>query len=186
MGDIHYFLAHPRILKLQSVCFKIFIVLILLLIVLYVGTRSLRKVVLSEIEKFTDTKVTASSVKFSLFGTAKIDDLVVRAKGLDQPDNIILTAQNVRAKLSKLSLLTFRPRLDSLRISDFTFNAVYDMDWRIWNFASIKLISPKSHDFSEIPDIRLERGILQYSKIVNGVKRVAAGTPFEFISKPDK
>ncbi|MDD5459508.1 MAG: hypothetical protein PHF37_08970 [Phycisphaerae bacterium] len=182
--DIHHFLAHPKVLKLQSTCFKIFAVLIVLIGVLYMGVRSLRGVVLSQIEKFTGAEVTASSVKLGLFGDAKIDDLVVQSKGSNKPDDIILTAQNVYAEFSKLSLLILRPRLNNVRISDFTFNAVYDMDSGVWNLSSISL--PKAHDLRGIPSIQLERGILQYIKISEGLSRVAAASPLEFVFGADK
>src|SRR3989339_1928420 len=186
MTDIHHFLAHPKVLKFQSTCFKIFVAMVMLIGLLYAGARSLRGIVLSEIEKFTGTDVTASSVKFSLFGDAKINDIIVTSKGSNKTGDIILTAQNVYAKFSKLSLLILRPRLDSLRISDFSFNAVYNLDSGIWNLSSMHLPSPKSRNLSEIPNIRLERGILQYIKISDGLSRVAAASPLEFIFGADK
>lgn len=150
----------------------------LLWLVFILAGRALRKIAIAQIIELTNTRIKAESVDFNLDGSVFIEKLIVSPHQEQKYDDAILKAKTVYARFSVVSLLLLRPRLKEIKVNDFVFNALHDLDTGRWNIAALKIRAPKGTS-GKMPLVRLEGGTLQYSKISNGRPRVVAAVPLE-------
>ncbi|MBN2138987.1 MAG: AsmA-like C-terminal domain-containing protein [Sedimentisphaerales bacterium] len=132
---------------------------------------------ISQIAELTNTRIDTASVDFRNNGSVFIKELVITADETAESAQPILTAQNIRAQFSPGSLLRLRPSLRQIDVNDFVFNAQYDVDTNRWNLSSLKLNFPKTSDRKKMPTIRLQKGVLQYTKLAAGQVKTAASIP---------
>jgi len=165
-------------------------VLVVLLWLLYVlGGRALCYIAIRQIGDLTNTKIRTESVAFRTNGSVFIKKLVISPDEAEQGDESILETENVYARFSLRSLLLLRPRLKTIDVNDFVFNAQYDLDTGRWNLSALNIKPPKS-DPGRMPRVRLRAGTLQYAKLSNGRAKVALSVPvnarFGFNKEPEK
>ena len=150
-------------------------------------TRALQHIALAQIAELTKTRIEARSVDFDLNGSVFIEKLAIRPRrvaGRGRPgrerkyDDAILKAETVYARFGIGSLLLLRPRLKEIRVNDFVFNAISDLDTGKWNLSALK-IKPLKGGSGEMPIIRLKNGTLRYSKVSNGRLKVVAQVPLD-------
>jgi len=150
-------------------------------------TRALQHIALTQIAELTKTRIEARSVDFDLNGSVFIEKLAIRPRrvaGRGRPgrehkyDDAILKAETIYARFGIGSLLLLRPRLKEIRVNDFVFNAISDLDTGRWNLSALK-IKPLKGGSGKMPIIRLKNGTLQYSKVSNGRLKVVAQVPLD-------
>lgn len=139
--------------------------------------RALCTIAIFQISELTNTKITTSSVVFNLNGSVVIKGLKVRPEEKQTYDDTILTADRVYIRFNLISVLLRNPQLKSIIVKDFVLNAQQNVDTGQWNVSAVKLQLPKKDGDGQIPSVRLKRGILQYSKISNGVRKTIAAVP---------
>ncbi len=152
---------------------------------LYAG-KLLCRVALSQIGELTGTKISAGSIIYHANGTVFIDDLVVKPIRNRDPNTEIISAKKVFARFDKTSLLLIQPRLTTINVNDFVFNAAYDINTGWSNLSDLALKPSVKKGFRKIPNINLESGILQYVKIADGNEQVAMSVPIEADFKSDE
>jgi hypothetical protein len=161
------------------------VVLAILLALLFVlGGRALCKVALDQLASMTGTKITDDSVDFNLDGSVVIKNFQVKPDRESEHDETILQADTVYARFGLGSILMLRPRLEVVLVKDFIFNAQQDVDSGLWNVSDFELKGPRGKP-GRIPEIRLQGGSLQYSKLEDGELKVVAEMPVEARLGPD-
>ena len=145
--------------------------LVIWLLLTLVG-RGLCKQALKKLAQATNTQITTHSIALRLDGAITIRGLTIKSKD----NREILKAQKVRTDIALGSLLLFKPRINRIILSDFTLNLQYDQDEKIWNLTGLKGL--KSKGGGRIPLIRLNKGRLLYSKILEGQEKAAADISF--------
>jgi hypothetical protein len=149
----------------------------------------LRKVAIGQIVELTGAKVQARSVDVDLDGSVDIEKLVVRPHQSRGSEDAILKAERVYARFGIWSLILLRPRLREIKVNDFVFDAQYDSDTGRWNTYAFKIKPPKEAP-GLMPEVRLERGTVKYSKISTGRKQTVVSVPvdasFGPSDQPDK
>ncbi|MHC5062050.1 MAG: hypothetical protein ACYTFK_13310, partial [Planctomycetota bacterium] len=170
---------HQELHKKHIIYFVEGVVLAMLLAVLFIlGGRALCKVAIDQIASMTGTKITDDSVDFNLDGSVVIKKLVVRPDREKAYDDAILTAETVSARFGIGSILMFSPKLKAIEVRDFVFNAQQDVDSGDWNVSGFKFGTP-SGEPGDMPEISLEGGEFQYSKVEGGKIEVIATVPVE-------
>jgi hypothetical protein len=172
--------------KLKSTGFRRWLLRILKVLVLVAALwlvfvlmgRALCQIAVAQIIELTNTKIKAKSVDFNFDGSVFIEKLAVKPHKSQKHDDTILKAETVYARFSTGSLLLLRPRLKEIRVNDFVFNAQYDLDTDRWNISALKIKVPES-GLRKMPLVRLEKGILQYSKVSNGQVKAVAAVPID-------
>jgi hypothetical protein len=153
------------------------LILIALLWPLYIlGGRALCHIALAQIGGLTNTRIRTESVSFRAGGSVLIKKLVVSSSQEQDDDGAILKAGEVYARFSLGSLLLFRPNLKVIEVNDFVLNAQYDLDTDRWNLSGLKIKPPKDRP-GKMPRVRLNSGILQYTKASEGKSAVAVSLP---------
>jgi len=140
--------------------------------------RALCHIALAQIGGLTNTRIRTESVSFRAGGSVLIKKLVVSASEEQDDNDAILKAGEVYARFSLGSLLLFRPNLKVIDVNDFVLNAQYDLDTDRWNLSGLKIKAPKDKP-SKMPRIRLNSGILQYTKASEGKAEVAVSLPLD-------
>ena len=164
--------------------FSRILVLIVLVYVLFVLTgRALRKIAITQITEMVGTKVTAESLDLGFDGSVLIKNLAVLPWQRLKYDNTIFKARTVYARFSLASVLLFSPRLKTISVNDFVFDAQFDMDTAKWNTACLKLKGGGAGG-DRIPFVVLENGILRYSRVSNSCSKTIAGVPLDAVLKP--
>ncbi len=133
------------------------------------GGNLLRPLAIRKIKEMTGARVDIDSVKFKFSGKVSLGNIQIRPLLKTTPDNAILTAKNLDAYFSPISILRFKPRLKRLKIEDFTLNAQYNNDTKLWNITALKLATDKSGDLP--PQLRFKRGKVKFTQI-NDAKEV--------------
>jgi len=165
--------------KLDTVIHRLLAVLLLIVILslaFILAVRALPHIAIGQIAELTNTKIEAQSVDLNIDGSVYIRKLVVRPYKKQSYDDTIFKAETVYARFSVGSLFLLRPRLKVIDVSNFVFNAQYDVDTDRWNLSALKIKLPQDGS-GQLPSIRLEAGKLQYSKISEGRVKVAASVP---------
>ena len=139
--------------------------------------RILSHIAIRQIARLTNTKIKTGLVDFHTDGSIYIEQLVISPKEQNGRDTI-LKAEKVHGQLSISSVLLLRPRLKVININDFVFTAQYDLDTGWSNLSGLKIKYNKSN-LGRMPRISLKAGILQYSKISNGLAQVAVSVPID-------
>ena len=145
--------------------------------------KALSRIAIAQIAELTNTEIDAKLVDFNRDGSVIIEELVVRPGQENEYNDTILTAKKVYARFSMGSLLLLRPKLKEIRVKDFVFDAQYDVDANRWNIACLQF-TPTKNRFGKIPVIRLEKGILKYSKVSNGQFKVISSLPVDAVFGP--
>lgn len=140
--------------------------------------RALRQIAIRQITELTNAKIEARLVDFNLDGSVFIQKLVIRPHQKQGDDDAILKAKTVYARFGIASLLLLRPRLKEISLNDFIFNAQHNLDTDQWNVAELK-IRPLKGGSGKMPLVRLENGILKYTKVSNGQVKVVAAVPLD-------
>jgi len=157
---------------------EILILAALLLVFFVIVARGLKRIAVAQIAELTNTKIEAESVDFDLNGSVLIKNLIVRPNRECEYQDAILKAKTVYACFNVWSLLLFRPNLKQVQFNDFVFEVQCDLDTRKWNVAALQIKAPKS-GAGKMPAVRLERGMVQYSKVSNGLVKVIAAVPVD-------
>jgi hypothetical protein len=152
--------------------------IVMLGVILAWMTQALPRIAIAEISKLTNTKIYAESIDFHFDGSVYLKNLVIRPNRDRLYDDAILKAKAVYTRFSISSLLLLRPSLKEIHISDFIFDAQFDLDTSRWNVSTLT-INVREGGSGKMPLIRLEKGKLQYSKIAKGHKDVAVSIPVD-------
>ena len=145
--------------------------------------RSLRQVAVTQLAGLTNAKIKAESIDFNFDGSVTIDKLVIRPEQEDNDDAAILKAEKVYAQFDLGSLVLVRPRLREITINDFVFNSQYDTDSGRWNTAGLVFNVPGGRT-GQMPVIGLNRGTVQYSKVMKGGAKIVTQIPIDAIFEP--
>jgi len=140
--------------------------------------QALPRIAIAEISKLTNTKIYAESIDFHLDGSVYLKNLIIRPNRDRLYDDAILKAKAVYARFSISSLLLLGPSLKEIHISDFVFDAQFDLDTSRWNVSTLT-INVREGGSGKMPLIRLEKGKLQYSKVAKARKEVAVSIPVD-------
>jgi hypothetical protein len=140
--------------------------------------RALRHIAIGQIAELTNTKIKTKSVDFNFDGSVVIKKLVISPYQEQKYDDAILKAERVYARFGLGSLLLLRPKLKTISVEDFVFDAQYDLNIRRWNVAALKIRAPKGGT-EKMPVVFLERGTLQYSKVSDGKPEVVAAVSLD-------
>ncbi len=163
-----------------------YLLLVLLLWVFYIAAgRALCYIAMRQIAGLTNTKIRTESVAFHSNGSVYIKNFTISPYEQQAGDDTILSAENVYARFNLRSFLSLRPTLKVIDISDFVFNAQYDLDTTGWNLSALKL-KPLPRGSVGMPTIHLRGGTLQYSKISKGMEKVALSVPLDARFGPDE
>jgi hypothetical protein len=154
--------------------------IVALAIILVWMAQALPRIAIAEISKLTNTKIDAESIDFHLDGSVYLKNLIIRPNRDRLYDDAILKAKSVYARFSISSLLLLGPSLKEIHISDFIFDAQFDLDTGRWNIDSLAINVPEG-DSGKMPRLRLEKGKLRYIKISKGRKEVTVSMPVEAI-----
>ena len=176
LDKFRLFKSHHR--KLVRYFAEGVVLAILLAILFLVGGRALSKLALDQLASMTNTKITDDSVDFNLDGSVEITNLQVKPDRESEHDQTILQADTVYARFGFGSILMLRPRLELVVVKDFIFNAQQDIDSGLWNVSEFELKGPGGKP-GRIPEIHLQGGSLQYSKLEQGEIKVVAEMPVE-------
>ncbi len=164
----------------SSVCglrYKILLLAVFLWLAFGLAGRALRHIAIGQLAEITNAKVSAESIDFNLDGSVFIEKLILRPYRRQSYDNTILRAETVYAHFGIGSLLLLHPRLKEVTVNDFIFDAQYDLDANRWNVAELKVKGPPKGRSGRLPVIRLEKGILRYSKISDAQVETIAEFP---------
>ena len=142
------------------------------------GGRALCYIALRQIGGLTNTTIKTGSVSFRTDGSVLIKKLAISPSKQENGDNTILKAEAVYARFSLGSFLLFSPQLKVIDVEDFILNAQYDLDADRWNLSGLKIKPPKDRP-NKMPRIRLNSGILQYTKASEGKTEVAVSVPLD-------
>jgi hypothetical protein len=140
--------------------------------------KALCHIALGQIGGLTNTRIKTESVSFRTDGSVLIKKLVINPSKQENGDNAILKADAVYARFSLGSLLLLSPRLKMIDVNDFVLNAQYDLDADLWNLSGLKIRPPKDRP-NKMPRVRLNSGILQYTKASKGKVEVAVSVPLD-------
>jgi hypothetical protein len=139
--------------------------------------RILSYLIIRHIAMLTNTSILAESIEFKTNGSVSIDKLIISPRNRKGRDTI-LKAERVYAQFNPTSLLLLRPRLEVMDVTNFVFDAKYDLDTGWSNISNIKIPAPSGH-VDRTPRIRLKNGTLRYSKISHGQSQVAVSIPLD-------
>ncbi|MHC4866962.1 MAG: hypothetical protein ACYTEX_23030 [Planctomycetota bacterium] len=145
----------------------------------------LRQVALGQLVELTGAKVETKSVAVGFDGSVSIRGLVLRGHRERQYDDALFRAQSVYARFGWGGLLLLRPRLEEISVEDFVFDAQYDLASGRWNTEALEIKFPRGGG-GRMPVVRLAKGVLQYSKVVNGRVKAIAAVPVEASFGPDE
>ncbi len=154
------------------------ILAVLLWFFFILGGRALCYIAMQQIAGLTNTEIRTESVDFHTDGSVFITKLVVSPSEEQNGNDTILKAEEVFARFSLSSLLKLSPRLKVIDVNDFVFNAQYDLDFDRWNLSGLKVETPKGRS-GRMPRIRLNSGILQYTKTSRGKVEVGVSLPID-------
>ena len=173
----------------------VLLLLTLLATFFVLGGRALCKIAIDQIAELTNTKIRTQSVKFNFNCSVVIKGLVIRPEherkdeeaivSGEKIDDAILKAETVYARFGIPSLLRFKPRLRKISVKDFVFDAQNNVDEAKWNVAALKITPPKD-GAAEIPLVRLKRGTLQHSEVVNNKRNIIAEIPVDAYFGPPR
>ena len=128
----------------KIICWIIIIIAAVILWYLYNwGGNLLKPLAIKQIKEMTGARVDIDNVRFKLSGKISLENIRIGPLLKQTPDNAILTAKNLDAYFSPMSMLKFKPQLKRLRIEDFTLNAQYNNDTKQWNIVALKLPAAK-------------------------------------------
>lgn len=162
------------------------LVLVLAFLMVYL-VRKLPEAAIHQISRITGARLNQEDITIDYQGQVVITNLTIAPP--EQPethDNTILRAHYLYAKFSLLSLLRLKPTVQSIELKDFSLDAQFDMDNGRWNIEGLSLKFHGSGGKGTIPMIRLNNGVLRYSKISQGTLDVATEIPLslDFRSNP--
>jgi len=141
--------------------------------------RSLPNIVVAEVGRLTNTRVEVGTFALHLNGSVSMDGLVIRPRQVAAYDNTILRAETVYVHIDRRSLASLSPHVTDLHIEDFVLEAQFDLDTEQWNVGTLQLNRPRGAGGGAAPTIRLERGMLRYSKVSGGKPEVVMSVPVE-------
>jgi hypothetical protein len=130
------------------------------------GGNLLKPLAIKQIKEMTGGRVDIDNVRFRLSGRISFENISIGPLVKRRPDNAILTAKNLDAYFSPLSLLKFEPQLKRLRIRDFVVNLQYNNDTKEWNILALKL--PAGKKKAPLPELQFKRGEIKFAQITNG------------------
>ncbi|TFG46395.1 MAG: hypothetical protein E4H40_07390, partial [Candidatus Brocadiia bacterium] len=151
--------------------------LVLVCLFIFIG-RTLSKLAIIQIAELTNTKITTQAVSFGINGSVLITGFVVRTGHEMKYEDAILHARKVYVRFGWDSLIRLHPRLKKISVYDFVFNAQHDDDADHWNLAPFR-INPLPGGSGKLPSIRLKRGTLRYSRVINSKPTVVAEIPLD-------
>ena len=131
------------------------------------GGNLLKPLAIKQIKEMTGARVDIEDVRFKLSGKVGLENIQIGPLLKQTPDNAILTAKNLDAYFSPMSLLKLSPQLKRLRIEDFTLNAQYNNDTKQWNIATLKLPSGKKKG-ELLPELRFKKGEIKFTQVNGG------------------
>ncbi|MHC4362040.1 MAG: hypothetical protein ACYSTZ_04375 [Planctomycetota bacterium] len=102
---------------------------------------TLRRIAIGQIVELTNAKVRTASVDIDFDGSILVEKLVIRPHKDETYDDTVLKAETVYARFGIGSLLLLRPRLKEIKVHEFVFNAIYDIDKGGWNIGTFKFSS---------------------------------------------
>ena len=173
----HKILARRLIIALLSLA-------ILYAVFIFTG-RFLLHLTIEQITELTGTKIDFESIDYNLNGSVIIRKLVMTPYQRQGGDDTILKAETLYARFGIASLLLLHPKLKKISVNDFTFNARYDLDAKLWNIGTIKIKPPKGGT-GKMPFIHLDRGVLKYSKFSNKQSKTIIAIPIYATLSPAK
>ena len=163
-----------------------YLLLAVLLWIFYIAAgRALCYIAMRQIAGLTNTKIRTESVAFHSDGSVYIKNFTISPYEQQAGDDTILSAENVYARFNLRSFLSLRPTLKVIDVSDFVFNAQYDIDTGGWNLSALEF-KPLRRGSAGMPAIHLRAGTLQYSKISRGRTKVALSVPLDARFGPDE
>lgn len=176
--------ARPRRRRLRRILSRVLIVLgilcVGLIVAAVVAVRTLPTLAAREIGRLTNTRVRMGTFDFDRDGSILIEALIVRPRGDETlSDSTILRAGNVHARFSRRSLLLFSPRITELQIEDFFVEVQRDLDTGRWNVSGLEFNPSRGDGQGRMPEIRLHRGQLRYSRVSNGELSIVTSIPVE-------
>ena len=131
------------------------------------GGNLLKPLAVKQIKELTGARVDIENVRFKLSGKVGLEKIQIGPLFKQTPDNAILTAKNLDAYFAPMSLLKLAPKLNRLRIEDFTLNAQYNNDTKQWNIATLKLPSGKKKG-KLLPELRFKKGEIKFTQVNGG------------------
>lgn len=146
--------------------------------VLAFAARVLPRIAVAQIGELTNTEIRTGSLEFNFNGLVIIKNLQIRPKRKCDYDNTILKADKVYARFAVGSLIILRPRLKQIRVDDFVFDAQYDTGSKRWNLSDLTIVSGDKK-IESMPQVRLEDGLLQCTKVHSGRLDVVAAMPVD-------
>lgn len=121
----------------------------------------------------TGAKVDIKSVKFRVSGKVSLADIRIGPEAKTTPDNAILTAKNLDAHFSHLSILRLKPKIKRIKIEDFTLNVQYNHNTKLWNITDFK--PPEKKNGISPPQIRFKRGKVKFTQVKDGKETETIG-----------
>ena len=149
-------------------------------------TAVLGKRAIEQLSEITNTEVEAKKISFHINGSILIKDMRISAGHDLNPEKSILIAKNVYARFGLISLLTLKPRLKKLNVKDFVLNVQQDIDENLWNVGTINFSLANADLEHILPCIQLKRGIIKYSRYMDGKIDVLWQMPMSAELNPDK
>ncbi|MCX5633089.1 MAG: hypothetical protein NTW93_05400 [Phycisphaerae bacterium] len=151
----------------KIICWIIIIIAAVVVWYLYNwGGNLLKPLAIKQIKEMTGARVDIDNVRFRLSGRISFENISIGPLVKRRPDNAILTAKNLDAYFSPLSLLKLAPQLKRLRIRDFVVNLQYNNDTKEWNILALKL--PTGKKKAPLPELRFKGGEIKFAQITNG------------------
>ncbi len=152
-------------------------ILVGLLWLLYIlAGRALCYIAIRQIGELTNTSIRTESVDYHANGSIFIKRFVVCPCEVQDDEDAIFKAEAVYARFSIGSLFLLRPRLKVISVSNFVFNAQYDLDTGWSNLSGLKFKLANGGS-GKMPRVHLKAGKLQYSKISKGQTTLAVSMP---------
>ncbi|MFH1613700.1 MAG: AsmA-like C-terminal domain-containing protein [Planctomycetota bacterium] len=159
------------------------------LVLLYVSNawfeHAAREFVVARIEKLTAMRVELDSLSFRPNGSIQIKNLTVYPVKETTTGISLLRAETLYARFSLLSLVSAKPRLEELSVKDYVLNIRYDADTGKLNVPRVTFSGSKSRH-RKIPEIKLKKGMLRFSKVLKDTAQNIAVLPFSFELNADK
>ena len=151
--------------------------------------RALCYIAIKQIGELTNTSIRTESVDYHADGSVFVKGFVVCPCEAQDNKDAIFKAEAVYTRFGIGSLFLLHPRLKLISISDFVFNAQYDLDTGWSNLSGLKLKLANGGS-GKMPRIHLKAGRLQYTKISQGKTKLAVSMPinadFMFDKKTEK
>ncbi|MFC1764584.1 DUF3971 domain-containing protein [Planctomycetota bacterium] len=164
-----------RLLKMLSLSAAV----ILLLAIFYsLLTHNLPRKVILEISRLTNTSIEMARLHANLRGHVAIENLVIRPFGATLTSQPLLRAGEVQIQFSLGSLIRLQPKIETVNVQNFMFNALYDPNSGQWNTSHLKRPAGGKGSI-QIPQIHLHNGTLRYGRVEQDQVNTVAVLPLE-------